>query len=80
MAKCDYGNDGEFSMNHFIETYNSDLANNLGNVVSRVVSMAIKVLLEGFVNTAVVRTEHGLEYTVACFAPRGIKFHLAGHH
>jgi methionyl-tRNA synthetase len=42
MAKCDYGNDGEFSMNHFIETYNSDLANNLGNVVSRVVSMAMK--------------------------------------
>jgi methionyl-tRNA synthetase len=34
-----FGNDGDFSWDRFEEKYNADLANNLGNLVSRVTSM-----------------------------------------
>jgi len=42
LSRCDYGSDGEFSFDHFVEVYNADLANNLGNLLSRTVSMAIR--------------------------------------
>jgi len=35
-----FGDDGDFSWDRFDEKYNSDLANNLGNLVSRVTAMA----------------------------------------
>lgn len=35
-----YGQDGDFSWDRFEEKYNADLANNLGNLVSRLTSMA----------------------------------------
>jgi methionyl-tRNA synthetase len=35
-----YGADGDFSRERFEERYNADLANNLGNLVSRIASMA----------------------------------------
>jgi methionyl-tRNA synthetase len=37
-----FGNDGDFSWDRFEEKYNADLANNLGNLVSRVTTMADK--------------------------------------
>jgi methionyl-tRNA synthetase len=35
-----FGDDGDFSFERFDEKYNADLANNLGNLVSRVAAMA----------------------------------------
>ena len=35
-------NDGDFSLDRFEEVYNADLANNLGNLVSRVAAMLVK--------------------------------------
>jgi methionyl-tRNA synthetase len=41
MSRCPYGNDGEYDDKHFLEVYNSDLANNFGNLVSRVVQLVL---------------------------------------
>jgi methionyl-tRNA synthetase len=42
MSQCPFGGDGEFSFERFTETYNAHLANNLGNMYSRVISMCLK--------------------------------------
>ncbi len=42
MSQCPFGGDGEFSFERFAETYNSGLANNLGNLYSRTLSMCVK--------------------------------------
>ena len=42
MRECPFGGDGNFSEERFAEVYNSDLADNLGNLYSRVLTMVAK--------------------------------------
>jgi methionyl-tRNA synthetase len=42
MRECPFGGDGNYSEERFTELYNSDLANNLGNLYSRTISMCVK--------------------------------------
>lgn len=42
MSQCPFGGDGEFSFERFIDVYNSSLADKLGNLYSRVLSMCLK--------------------------------------
>ncbi len=39
-----FGRDGDFTWEHFIERYNGDLANGIGNLVSRTIGMASRYL------------------------------------
>jgi methionyl-tRNA synthetase len=42
LRECPYPSDGEFSWSRFTEVYNSELANNLGNLLSRVVTLVTR--------------------------------------
>ncbi len=42
MSQCPFGGDGEFSFERFADVYNADLAKNLGNNYSRILTMAAK--------------------------------------
>ncbi len=42
LSQCPFGGDGEFSFERFAEVYNAGLANNLGNLYSRILSMCLK--------------------------------------
>ena len=42
LRECPYHGDGDFSWERFTEVYNSDLANNLGNMLSRCLTLITK--------------------------------------
>ena len=42
MRECPFGGDGNFSDERFAEVYNADLADKLGNLYSRTISMCVK--------------------------------------
>jgi methionyl-tRNA synthetase len=42
LRECPYSSDGEFSWGRFAEVYNSELANNLGNTLSRCITLVAK--------------------------------------
>jgi methionyl-tRNA synthetase len=42
LRECPFAGDGEFSWQRFADVYNADLANNLGNLYSRVVTLISK--------------------------------------
>lgn len=44
MREFPFGNDGNYSRNNFIQRINSELANNIGNLTQRTLSIAIKRL------------------------------------
>ena len=75
------GNDGLFSYDRFIERYNNDLANDLGNLVSRTVAMIDKYF-NGIISNSTAKTNYdeafeeviknSIETTINEFS----KFHL----
>lgn len=42
LRECPYPGDGDYSLGRFVALYNSDLANNLGNLYSRLVTLITK--------------------------------------
>ncbi len=67
MRECPFPGDGDFSWNRFTEVYNSDLANNLGNLYSRVTTLVTKNYggcLEGTAGIRPSEIQTGLEKTV----------------
>jgi len=64
MSQCPFGGDGEFSFERFADTYNSGLANNLGNLYSRILTMCLKYFggrLEGADTIDTSRWRQGLD-------------------
>jgi methionyl-tRNA synthetase len=57
MRECPFPSDGEFSWARFAEVYNSELANNLGNLLSRVLTIPSKNFDRVFTGTAGVVPE-----------------------
>ena len=55
LRECPFPGDGEFSWQRFAEVYNADLANNLGNLYSRVVTLITKNYDGDLAGTAGVR-------------------------
>jgi methionyl-tRNA synthetase len=69
MRECPFPGDGEFSWQRFAEVYNADLANNLGNLYSRVVRLMAQNYGGRLASTAgrepgVIYTEVDTETTV----------------
>ena len=59
LSQFPFGADGDVKMGNFIIQYNSDLANGIGNLVSRVTSMA-----EKYFDGVVPQADHELEPAV----------------
>jgi methionyl-tRNA synthetase len=52
LRECPYPSDGEMSPDRFIDVFNSELANNLGNMLSRALTLVTKNYDSMFPNTA----------------------------
>lgn len=57
LRECPFPTDGEFGWGRFAEVYNSELANNLGNLLSRLITIPSKSFDRVFSGTAGVRPE-----------------------
>lgn len=67
MRECPFPGDGDFSWQRFTDLYNADLANNLGNLYSRVVTLVTKNYtgcLEGTAGTRPAEIQTDLAATV----------------
>jgi methionyl-tRNA synthetase len=65
MSQCPFGGDGEFSFERFADSYNSGLANNLGNLYSRILTMCLKYFdgrLEGAASVDATQWRQGLDF------------------
>jgi methionyl-tRNA synthetase len=73
MSQCPFGGDGEFSFERFAETYNSALANNLGNLYSRILTMYLKYFegrIEGASAIDATAWRRGLDFAATTSALR----------
>ncbi len=61
LRECPFPGDGEFSWQRFTDVYNADLANNLGNLYSRVITLVTKNFSGHLADTAGL--EPGVIYT-----------------
>jgi methionyl-tRNA synthetase len=57
LRECPYSSDGEFSWGRFAEVYNSELANNLGNLLSRCLTLITKNY-GGVLSREIISTAH----------------------
>jgi methionyl-tRNA synthetase len=65
MSQCPFGGDGEFSFERFTAVFNSDLANNLGNNYSRILTMCAKYFngrLDGGQSVDATAWRRGLDF------------------
>jgi methionyl-tRNA synthetase len=68
LRECPFPGDGDFSWQRFADLYNADLANNLGNLYSRVVTLITKNyggVLDGTANTTPAEVQPELAAVVA---------------
>lgn len=82
LSEMPYANDGSITYENVITRYNNDLANNLGNLVSRTIAMA-KKYFDGIVPTPAAEEDPDAELkktvleTVAAFQKNMDAYHIA---
>jgi methionyl-tRNA synthetase len=67
LRECPFPSDGEFGWSRFAEVYNSELANNLGNLLSRLITIPAKNydrVLEGTAGAVPAPAVPGLDLTL----------------
>ncbi len=69
LREVTYGQDGDFTFPRFIERYNADLANDLGNLVSRTLTM-INKYLDGALPEGATPGENSLSSTFGSYEAR----------